>query len=52
VRVQELGSELQREIAACRVAHDDDVGRGQAPVQQMLDGGKCLAQLLREGVLW
>ena len=26
----ELGSELEREIAACRVAPDDDVGRGRA----------------------
>jgi hypothetical protein len=52
VRVQELRGELQYEIATRRVAGDDDVGRGHASVQQMLDGENCLAQLLWEGVFW
>jgi hypothetical protein len=52
MRVQDLGGELECEIAACRVAPDDDVGRRHAKVQQVLDGGNCLAQLLREGVFW
>jgi hypothetical protein len=52
MRVQELGGKLEHEIAACRVAPDDDVGWGHAQVQQVLDGGNCLAQLLREGVFW
>lgn len=52
MRMQELGGDLEREIAACRVAPDDDVGWGQAQVQEVLDGGYCLAQLLREGLFW
>ena len=51
VRVEELRSKLQDEVAACRVACDDDVGRGQAFVQQVLDGCNRLAQLSRERVL-
>ena len=43
---------MEREIAACRVAPDDDVGWGHAQVQQVLDRGDCLAQLLRERVFW
>jgi hypothetical protein len=47
-----LGCELKHEIASCRVARDDHVGWGHAFIQQVLDGGNCLAQLLREGAFW
>ena len=49
--MQEHGRELEREVSACRVTCDNDVGWRQAFVQQVLNSGSRLAQLGREGIL-
>jgi hypothetical protein len=48
--MQEYGRELEREVSACRVPRDNDVGWRHAFVQQVLDSGNRLAQLGREGI--
>jgi hypothetical protein len=50
MRVQEQRGELQREVSACRIARDDDVGRERAFIQQVLDGSSRLAELCRKGI--
>ena len=48
--MQECGRELEREVSACRVARNNDVGWRHAFVQQVLESGNRLAQLGREGI--
>jgi hypothetical protein len=48
--VQQLRYDLQCEVTACRVAGEDELGRGRAGVEEVLDGCEGLAQLFWEGV--
>ncbi len=48
--VQQLRDDLEGEVAACRVACEDELGRGRTGVEQVLDGREGLADLFWEGV--